>query len=118
MLDFFYGKECNMRKNKKYSAALKRQVVEEYLSGAGMYELVRKHGLSDKTRIQDWLKKYLEYGCFPDGRGKSSSGGRPRKIDVSQMTKDEYIAYLEMENTILKHLCSLSNSPQKSNIEL
>ncbi len=107
-----------MSKNKKYSISLKRQVVEEYLSGAGMVELVRKYNLSDKTRIQDWLKKHLEYGCFPDGRGKSKSGGRPRKIDVSQMTKDEYIAYLEMENDILKHLRSLNNSPQKLNIEL
>lgn len=65
--------------------------------------MVKKYDIPDETRIQDWLKKYLKYGCFPDGRGKSKSGVRPRKVDVTQMTKDEYIAYLEMENDILNN---------------
>lgn len=102
-----------MGKHKKYSDELKKQVVEEYLAGTGMYHLIKKYGLSDKTRIQDWRDKYLKYGCFPDGRGKSRGGGRPRKVNISQMSKDEYIGYLEMENDNLKQLRSLNSSPQK-----
>ena len=74
-----------------------------------MMDLVRKYELSDKSRIRLWHKQYLEYGCFPDGRGKASKG-RPPKVDLKQMSKDEYIAYLEMENDILKQLRSLNNS--------
>ena len=102
-----------MGKHRKYSDELKKKIVEEYLDGARMYDLVKKYGLSGHGRIGKWRDKYLKYGCFPDGRGKSKGGGRPRKIDVSQMKKDEYIAYLEMENTILKQLCSLNNSRLK-----
>lgn len=98
--------------NKKYSDELKKKVVEEYLAGARMSDLVRKHELSDKNRIRLWRDQYLEHGSFPDRRGKGSKG-RPHKTDTSKMTKDEYIHYLEMENDILKHLSSLSNKNQK-----
>ena len=99
-------------KTKRYSDELKKQVIEEYLAGAGMMELVRKYDLADKSRILIWRDKYLKYGCFPDNRGKKRSG-RPRKVNTSQMTKDDYIKHLEMENDILKQLRSLSNNQQK-----
>ena len=102
-----------MGKHIKYSDALKKQVVKEYLNGAGLCGLVRKYGLSDHSRILEWRNKYLKYGCFPDNRGRSKGSGRPRKINIAQMSKDEYIAYLEMENNILKQLRSLSDSLQK-----
>ena len=78
---------------KKYSDELKKKVVEEYLAGARMGELVRKYELSGKNRIRLWRDQYLEHGAFPDGRGKGSKG-RPHKIDTSKMTKDEYIHVL------------------------
>lgn len=98
--------------NKKYSDELKEQVVKEYLAGAKMMELVRKYDLSNENRIRIWRDKYLKYGGFPDGRGKKGTG-RPRKIDPSSMTQQEYIHYLEMENDILKQLRSLSNSQSR-----
>lgn len=98
--------------NKKYSNELKKKVVEEYLAGARLMDLVRRYDLSGKNRVLKWRDKYLKYGAFPDGRGKGSKG-RPHKTDTSKMTKDEYIKYLEMENDILKHLSSLSNNQQK-----
>lgn len=102
--------------NKKYSDELKLQVVQEYLAGGRPTELIRKYGISDTKRIRFWKKQYITYGCFPDGRGKGSHG-RPRKIDTSQMTKDEYIAFLEMENDILKQLSSLNKNHVKKNIK-
>lgn len=76
-------------RNKKY------QVVKDYLAGSRMLELVRKYDLSDKNRIQIWKCKYLEYGEFPDGRGKKS-GRRSRKGGHSAVTEQEHIRYLEM----------------------
>lgn len=46
-------------KNKRYSPELKIAVVEAYLSGKGSTrELAKKYGLSDKSRVGDWLKCY------------------------------------------------------------
>lgn len=98
--------------NKKYTEELKLQVVKEYLAGSKASEIVKKYELRDRNRIFKWRDQYLKYGYFPDGCGKASCG-RPRKIDTSQMSKDEYIAYLEMENEILKQLSSLNNNPSK-----
>lgn len=99
--------------NKKYSDALKEQVVKEYLSGAKMMELVRKYDLADKSRILKWTEKYLKYGSFPDGRGKAKGGGRHKNPDLTAMTQEEYIRYLEMENAVLKQLGSLSSGRAK-----
>jgi len=98
------------RKNRKYSNEFKRQVVEEYLKGTGMSELLRKHDISDKNTVKRWINKYEEYRDFPDFRGKNSHNGPMSKTDTTKMTKDEYIKYLEMENEILKQLRSLSNN--------
>ena len=98
---------------KKYSDELKEQVVKEYLSGAKMMELVRKYNLTDKSRIQRWTEKYLQYGAFPDGRGKAKGGGRRKNPDQTAMTQGEYIRYLEMENAVLKQLRSLSSNQSK-----
>ena len=103
----------SMGKHRKYGDELKKQVVEEYLSGGKRSEIVRKYGLSDGSRIREWREQYLEYGCFPDNRGKAKSTNRPKRIDPSHMTKDEYIAHLEMENDVLKQLRSLSNNRSK-----
>lgn len=102
---------------KHYSNELKERVLKEYLEGAKMNELVLRYELADKSRIRKWRDQFLKYGCFPDGRGTGKGGGRPRNVDTSSMTQEEYIRYLEMENDILKQLRSLSNKKAKSNIK-
>jgi len=96
-----------MRKNRKYTDAFKEKVVKEYLSGATPTELWMKYEI-DRRRISNWTHKWREHGGFPDGRGKSSKGktGRPRLHTTvkEEMTKDEYIAYLEMQLEIKKYL--------------
>lgn len=96
---------------RRYTDEFKKQVVEEYLRGAPMSQILRRYDLH-KSVFRRWRDKYLKYGSFPDGRGKGATG-RPCKTDTSQMTKDEYIKYLEMENEILKQLRSLSSNQTK-----
>lgn len=97
----------------KYSNELKEKVVKEYLSGKRQSLICLEYGIH-KTQIYRWVAKYKEVGTFPDGRGKSKTGRHKlNKIDTSKMTKDEYIAYLEMENDILKYLASLKKKNQK-----
>jgi transposase-like protein len=45
--------------NRKYSAALKMQVVQEYLTGQGsQLELCRKHSISSPSMVRSWIKRY------------------------------------------------------------
>lgn len=54
------------RKNKKYSAELKIQAVEEYLSGNGSQrEICRKHGISAKRTLEAWIMWYIRSAAAP-----------------------------------------------------
>jgi len=102
-----------MRKNKSYSNELKEKIVKEYLEGNRQSKILSEYEIH-RSQLYHWVSQYKKYGTFPDGRGKGSTG-RPKlnKVDTANMTKDEYIAYLEMENDILKYLASLKKKNQK-----
>ncbi len=100
------------RKNKKYSKELKIEVVKEYLKGeqsAG--ELTEHYDLSSENRIYAWVRAYEAGNTkFIETRGRltGDTKGRPKKIkSFDQMSKDEYIEYLELENKILKELAEM-----------
>jgi len=99
--------------NKRYTDEFKEKVVKEYLDGARLSDVVIKYDIH-KTQIKVWSKKWKEHRSFPDGRGKAKQG-RPKvtKINKEEMTKDEYIAYLEMELDILKYIAFLERKNQK-----
>ena len=44
--------------NNRYSASFKKQVVEEYLSGDSLIELLSKYGIPNKNQISQWILKY------------------------------------------------------------
>jgi len=98
-------------KYRKFSDELKEQIVKEYQSVKGWNTILREYEIADSV-LGRWIRKYQKYGCFPDNRGKSATR-KARKVDIAEMNKDEYIAYLEMENDIFKKLHSLSKKPQK-----
>ncbi len=87
------------RKNKTYSSKLKESVVKEYLSGElTVGELCEKYKINDKKRIYVWVGDVK----FTDNRGKKATG-HPRKIKpIEEMTQEEYIEHLELEDKILK----------------
>lgn len=103
------------RTNKRYSVELKQKVVKEFLDGTtSAKELCRKYDINDTKRIYKWVDKY-EAGDtnFTETRGKNTTG-RPRKIKpIDQMTKDEYIAHLELENKILKSFAEMLDNKKK-----
>ena len=54
-------------KNRRYSAKLKTQVVEEYLSGkSSVLELMSKYAIRDERQIRDWIKIYNNRGDFKE----------------------------------------------------
>ena len=97
--------------NNKYSPEFKKEAVEKYLSGelGGLTISARKLGLRSKEQLRQWSILYREDPELlkHDGRGKSSAKdgvrkGRPKKVNVDELDKDEQIKYLKMENAILK----------------
>ena len=99
------------RKNNVYSPEFKKEAVERYLSGklGGMTSAVRKLGMRSDRQLRTWVKLYKEDPKLleEDNRGKASSRdgvrkGRPKKVKLDELSKDEQIEYLKMENAILK----------------
>ena len=99
------------RKNNKYSYEFKKEAVEKYLSGelGGCTNAARKLGLRNKTQLLDWTKLYKQDPELlkQDNRGKGSAKdgirkGRQKKVKLDELSKDEQIEYLKMENAILK----------------
>ena len=101
------------KKNTKfnnYSPEIKKEAVEVYLNGknGGLGSVCKKYGIRDKHTLRDWIKKYKKdpESLKVDGRylrkTDDPNKGRPKKIDLEFMSKDEQIEYLKMENDILK----------------
>lgn len=99
------------RTNNRYSPEFKKDAVERYLSGelGGMTAAVRKLGLRNHRQLGNWIKLYKEDPKLleEDRRGKASAKdgvkkGRPKKVKIDELDKDEQIEYLKMENAILK----------------
>ena len=102
------------KKGQKFRTFLpefKIQVVEEYLSGmsGGVDAITKKYDLKTNDRICSWLKIYQNEG--PEGlminkRGKHKKGKRiPFNLD--EMSLEQQVKYLKMENDILKKLKAL-----------
>lgn len=102
-----------MGKHRSYKDAFKLGVLNEYFNGARSSDLEAKYDIS-RNRIYRWRNQWKEHGSFPDNRGKKATG-RPKlkKISKEEMTKDEYIEYLEMQLEIKKYLAFYEKRKQK-----
>ena len=54
-------------KNRRYSAELKKKVVEEHLSGeSSVFELMSKYSIRHERQIHEWIKIYNNRGDFKE----------------------------------------------------
>lgn len=95
----------------KYSTELKIQAVEAYLNGeyGGLMPTAKHFGLKDKSQLRDWIKIYNEYGpesFLVETRGRKSKG-KLKSINLDEMTLEQQVEYLKMENDILKKVKAL-----------
>ena len=95
----------------KYSPEFKKETVEKYLSGeiGGMKLAARRLGLRSHAQLKRWTAKYLQNPELlkQDNRGKASlkdgvRKGRPKKVNLENLSLEEQIEHLKMENAILK----------------
>ena len=96
--------------NNKYSPEFKKEAVEKYLSGLyGGYDLLsRELGLRSSRQLKDWVELYRQDPELlkQDGRhlGKKDGvqKGRPKKVNLEELSLEEQVEHLKMENAILK----------------
>ena len=92
-------------------------VVQRILGGESYHEVAHSLGMSTKTQVMIWHRKYLELGWDGlklDGRGrKRKMGSKPIKPSKSKSQAEEIVElrkrleYLEAENAYLKKLAAL-----------
>ena len=105
--------------NNKYSYEFKKEAVEKYLGGeiGGLTNAARILGLRSKEQLRIWARLYKEDPELlkQDNRGKATkkdsvNKGRPKTVKLDELSKDEQIEYLKMENAILKKAKALRKS--------
>ena len=95
----------------------KINAVRRVLDGESYSEVAHSLGMSTKTQVMIWHRKYLELGWDGlklDGRGrKRKMGNKPIKPSKSKSQAEEIVElrkrleYLEAENAYLKKLAAL-----------
>ena len=105
--------------NNKYSPEFKKEAVEKYLSGkiGGLEAASRKLGLRSHIQLRNWVKLYRQDPELlkQDGRGKASlkdgvRKGRPKKVKFEELSLEEQVEHLKMENAILKKVKALGKN--------
>lgn len=90
---YTYGGSLAFRKqerNNVYSPAMKRQAVEEYLSGGSLNETAGKYGLRSTFQLGTWIKVY---NSGRDFKHKMSGGSRMKQ--GRETTQEERIAIVK-----------------------
>ena len=112
-----YG-ECGLEHRiRHWSFEDKINAVQRVLDGESYHEVAHSLGISNKTQVTAWHRKYLELGWDGlklDGRGrKRKMGNKPTKPSKSKSQAEEIVElrkrleYLEAENAYLKKLAAL-----------
>jgi transposase-like protein len=97
--------------NKRYSAKLKLQAIQDYLSGNySQYQIIGKYKIASRVQLRSWIKKYNSHSSFKP----NESGG------VYAMTKGRSTNWKERIDIVLyclshnKDYQNASNSYQVS----
>jgi transposase len=112
-----YGESGLEHRIRHWTYEDKVKAVQRVLDGESYHEVAHSLGISNKTLITTWHRKYLEFGCDGlklDGRGrKRKMGNKPIKPSKSKSQAEEIVElrkkleYLEAENAYLKKLAAL-----------
>ena len=112
-----YGESGLEHRSRHWTYEDKINAVQRVLDGESYHEVAHSLGISNKTQVTTWHRKYLELGWDGlklDGRGrKRKMGNKPIKPSKSKSQADEIVElrkrleYLEAENAYLKKLAAL-----------
>ena len=82
------------RRNKQYSRELKLKAVQDYLSGGGSYETLRKkYGLLSTRQLRNWVKWYNGHKEFKERRGAGEEIYMTKGRKTTQAERTEIVAF-------------------------
>ena len=112
-----YGESGLEHRSRHWTFEDKINAVQRVLDGESYHQVAQSLGMSNKSQVMAWHRKYLELGWDGlklDGRGrKRKMGSKPIKPSKSKSQAEEIVElrkrleYLEAENAYLKKLAAL-----------
>jgi transposase-like protein len=90
------------KKQKKYTAEFKLQIVIESYATGSVSETAAKHGVH-VTQLNNWRRQHLAQGATLFTKGRGGKSDEQRKIDQMEKT----IGRLALQNDILKKTAEL-----------
>ena len=112
-----YGKRGLEHRSRHWTYEDKANAVQRIIDGESYHGVANSLGMSTKTQVLTWHRKYLELGWDGlklDGRGrKRKMGNKPIKPSKSKSQAEEIVElrkrldYLQAENAYLKKLAAL-----------
>ena len=112
-----YGESGLKHRIRHWTYEDKINAVQRVLDGESYHQVAQSLGMSNKSQVVTWHRKYLELGWDGlklDGRGrKRKMGSKPIKPSKSKSQAEEIVElrkrleYLEAENAYLKKLAAL-----------
>lgn len=82
------------RKNNSYNTELKDQAVQDYLSGAGSYEtLKKKYELQSATSLKNWVKWYNGHKELKERRTAGTETYMTRGRKTTEKERAEIVAF-------------------------
>ena len=115
------GPEQLLRKNHKYNAEFKKEVIEyKWEHGLSFMQTIALFKIPNAGIVACWEKKYLEEGfsgLLPTKKGRPGKMPKKREIKPRNLTREQELeaenAQLKMENAYLKKLNALVQARKK-----
>ena len=82
------------RKQKKYSAELKLQAVQDYLTGKGsLRQICRQYGIKDKRQLRNWISCYNGHKDFKERTGSRGEIYMTKGRKTTQEERSQIVAF-------------------------
>ena len=82
------------RKQKKYSAELKLQAVQDYLTGKGsLRQICRQYGIKDKRQLRNWISCYNDHKDFKERSGARGEIYMTKGRKTTQEERAQIVAF-------------------------
>ena len=82
------------RKNKKYSAELKKQAVRSYLKGEGsLRKICEQYKILDNKQLRNWIKWYNGHREFKERSSAKGEGYMTKGRKTTQEERAEIVAF-------------------------
>ena len=89
---------------KRYSEAFKRQIVGEYEDGHSANSLRKKYGITGKTTIEGWVRKYAHAGLRHElvVIQRADERAREKAMEKRMRELETAVAQLTLEKIVLE----------------